>query len=69
MTTSARPDQQGGWRIKGMPPGEYLAVAVDYIEDGQWNDPEFLESVQRYAQKVTLTDGGSQAVALRLVAP
>jgi len=58
---AARPDQQGGWRIRGIPPGEYLAVAVDYIEDGQWNDPEFLESVRRYAQKVTLTDGGSQA--------
>jgi hypothetical protein len=66
---SARPNQQGQWRIQGLPPGDYLAVAVDFVEDGQWNEPEFLESIRRYGQKVTLTDGASQAVALKLVAP
>src|SRR5204862_6659779 len=50
------PDQQGQWRIKSLPPGEFLAVAVDYLEDGQWNDPEYLESVRRYGQKLTLAD-------------
>ena len=36
---SARPDQQGKFQIKGLPAGDYLAVAIDYIEDGMWNDP------------------------------
>src|SRR5206468_12061318 len=45
---SARPDQQGQWRIRGLPPGDYLAVAVESVEDGQWNEPEYLESIQRY---------------------
>src|SRR5262249_3167199 len=40
---SARPDQQGQYQIKGLPPGEYLAVAVDYVQEGMWNDPEYLE--------------------------
>ena len=37
---AVRPDQQGRYQIKGLPPGNYLAIAVDYVEDGQWNDPD-----------------------------
>ena len=64
---SVRPDQQGQWRIRGLPPGEYLAVAVESIEDGQWNEPEYLESIRRFGQKVTLVEAGEQTVALKLV--
>jgi protocatechuate 3,4-dioxygenase beta subunit len=66
---SARPDQQGTFQIKGLPAGDYLAVALEYVEDGSWNDPEYLESIRRYAQRVTLLDSGSQAIALKLVSP
>ena len=66
---AARPDQQGRWQIKGLPPGEFLAVAVDYVEDGQWNDPEYLESVRRYGQKITLLDAQAQSVSLRVIKP
>lgn len=66
---SARPDQQGTFQIKGLPPGDYLAVAMDYIEDGSWNDPEYLESIRRYGQRIRLAGSGTQTVALRLVSP
>jgi hypothetical protein len=66
---AVRPDQQGRYEIKGLPPGEYLAVALNYIEDGIWNDPEYLESIRRYAQKLTLNEGASQSPALKLVTP
>jgi hypothetical protein len=65
---SARPDQQGQYQIRGLPAGEYLAVAVEYVQEGMWNDPEFLESIRRYGQRVSLTDGSSQTIALKLVA-
>ena len=64
---SARPDQQGKFQIKGLPAGDYLAVAIDYVEDGMWNDPEYLESVRRYGEKVRLGESGSQTVALKLL--
>ena len=35
---AVRPDQQGRYQIQGLPPGDYLAVAVDYVEEGSWND-------------------------------
>jgi hypothetical protein len=66
---SARPDQQGTFQIKGLPPGDYLAVALDYVEDGAWNDPEYLESIRRYGQRIRLGESGTQTVALRLVSP
>ena len=66
---SARPDQQGTFQIKGLPPGDYLAVAMDYVEDGSWNDPEYLESIRRYGQRIRLAESGTQTVALRLVSP
>jgi len=66
---AARPDQQGRWQVKGLPAGEYLAIALDYVEDGAWNDPEYLESLRRDAQKVALAEGGSESMALKLVVP
>ncbi len=65
---SARPDQQGRYQIKGLPPGEYLAVALEYVQEGTWNDPEYLESIRRYGQKFTLGEGASQSLALKLTA-
>jgi protocatechuate 3,4-dioxygenase beta subunit len=66
---AVRPDQQGRYEVKGLPPGEYLAVALDYVQDRMWNDPEYLESLRRYAQRVTIGDGETQTVALKLVMP
>jgi protocatechuate 3,4-dioxygenase beta subunit len=65
---AARPDQQGVWKVRALPPGEYLAIALDYIEDGAWNDPEYLESLRRLAQKVTLPEGGTPQISLTRIA-
>jgi hypothetical protein len=63
---AARPDQKGRYRIKGVPPGDYLLAAVEYAEDGAWNDPDFLEPLQRDARKVALAEGDSQTISLKL---
>jgi hypothetical protein len=54
--------------MKGLPPGEYLAVAVDYVQDGMWNDPEYLDSIKRYAQRFTLGESETRTVSLKLTA-
>jgi hypothetical protein len=66
---AVRPDSQGQFRINGLPAGDYLAVALEYVQDGMWNDPDYLESIRRHTQKLTLTDGESRAVSLKLVVP
>jgi hypothetical protein len=43
---AVRPDQHGKFSIKGLPAGRYLIAAVDYVQDGQWYDPEFLADLR-----------------------
>jgi hypothetical protein len=55
-------------QIKSLPPGDYLAVAVDYVQDGMWNDPEYLDSIRRHAQRFTLGESDARTVGLRITA-
>src|SRR6185369_8500855 len=42
----SRPDQDGRFKIGGLPPGDYYVIAIDKIESGQSSDPDFLESIR-----------------------
>ena len=64
---AGRPDQKGRYQIKDLLPGDYFVVAVDYVEQGWWNDAEYLESLRSRAQKLTVGDGESQTIALKVV--
>jgi len=67
---AARPDQDGTYRMTGLPASEdYLVVAVQGLEDGQAGDPEFLAAVKDAATRFTLTDGETKAVDVKLAAP
>jgi protocatechuate 3,4-dioxygenase beta subunit len=62
-----RPDQTGHVRIRGLPPGEYLAAAVEWVEEGQWLDPQFLQRLRPLASKTALEPGHTAAVHLKIV--
>ena len=65
---TARADQQGQFRIRALPADDrYLAVAVDYLEDGEGADPQFLDQIKDRATKFSLTDGESKALDLKIV--
>jgi len=64
--SAARPDQEGRFKISGLPPGEYYIVAVDRLEPGQSSDPEFLERVRTKASSLSLREGDTKNVDLRL---
>jgi protocatechuate 3,4-dioxygenase beta subunit len=64
--TGMRPDQDGRFRIRSMPPGSYHAVAVDYVEQGAWGDPELLERLKAHGKRFTLAEGGREVLDLRL---
>jgi hypothetical protein len=63
---SGRPDQDGRFKIGGLPPGDYYVVAIDKIEPGQSTDPDFLEAIRTKATAVTIHEGESRTVDLKL---
>ena len=54
---SARPDQQGRYRVRGLAGARYLVATVDALDDGQLTDPDFLQSLRPAARSVTLAAG------------
>jgi len=66
---STRPDQSGQFSIGGLPAGEYYVIALEDVQDGAWNDPEYLESIRRSADRITLAEGATRAIAPKLVIP
>jgi hypothetical protein len=65
-TRTVRPDQQGSFSVRGLPPGEYLAAAVESLEQGREWDPEFQGRVRDVGRRVTLTEGQSLSLDLKL---
>lgn len=64
---TGRPNQRGTFEVSKLPPGRYLAAAVDYLEEGQQNDPEYLEILRAYAMPFELGDGERRTLKLELV--
>src|SRR6185437_12520386 len=63
---SARPDQRGQFKVRGLPPGEYVAIAVEYLEPGDERDPDLLAGWRRHGTSLTLSDGETRTLDLKL---
>jgi hypothetical protein len=63
---TARSDQEGRFKIGGLPSGEYLACAIDFLEPGQENDLEFLDRIQTLATRFSLSEGEMKLLNLKL---
>jgi protocatechuate 3,4-dioxygenase beta subunit len=64
--TGTRPDQEGRFKVQNLPPGTYYAVAVDYLPQGEWGDPELLERLHTKGKRFTLDEGSSQTLDLKI---
>jgi hypothetical protein len=65
---SVRADADGTFQVTGLPPSlDYRAVAVDYLEDGEETDPEFLKRMRDRAARFSLREGERRAIDLRLI--
>ncbi len=64
---STRGNQQGNFSIRGLPPTGYLAVALSHLEEGEAQDPEFLARLREQASSVSLREGETKTVELRVL--
>lgn len=64
---TTRPNQNGTFSIKGLPPGRYLAAVVPALENGLQNDPAVLDQLRPRAHSFSLAEG--QMLNLNLEMP
>jgi hypothetical protein len=65
-TRIVRPDQDGRFQSRGLPPGDYFAAAVESLEQGgQW-DPAFRKQVEPTSKRFRLIEGQTTTIELQL---
>jgi len=55
--------------MTGLPPGSYYVVALDRIEPGGAQDPDFLEKMASNATGFSLLEAETRVIDLRLIQP
>jgi hypothetical protein len=62
----ARPDDSGRYTVNGLPPGRYVAAAVESLSQGVEWSPAFRQMLLGSGESFTLTEGQTLALNLRL---
>jgi hypothetical protein len=58
---TARPNESGQFTVRGLPPHpRYLAVAIDFIEPGETQNPQFLQRAKMAASASFALSAGDQ---------
>jgi len=65
MTT--RPDQNGKYQLRGLPPGQYFIAAIDPEVPGEWFEPAFLDEQRPGASRFSLVEGDVKTQDLRVI--
>ena len=65
---TTRPNQNGTFSVKGLPPGRYLAAVVPALENGMQNDPAVLEQLRPRARSFSLAEGQTLNLNLEMTA-
>ncbi len=63
---SGRPDQDGRFKLSALPPGDYYVMALDYLDQDAWTEPEYLERVRNRATSVSINEGETKTVDLKV---
>jgi protocatechuate 3,4-dioxygenase beta subunit len=64
----ARTDQNGGFAVRSLLPNQrYLAVAMEFVEDGEHQNPEFLERVRPRAAILPASNDRNRTLDLTMV--
>ena len=61
-------DASGHFRLERIPPGAYVVFAWDDVENGEWQNPEFLRAYEERATPIRIGDAAQASVDL-VVAP
>jgi ribosomal protein S6E (S10) len=62
----ARPNQDGRYSVRTLPPGTYVAAATDYIDPSERSNPELMERLRVGGITFEIREGETKVVDLRL---
>jgi hypothetical protein len=66
LIVSKAADSDGAFVVKGLPEGDYLAVAVDGSQHDAWTDPAFLDAASAVATPIALKWGDKKSLDLKV---
>jgi hypothetical protein len=65
-TRETRASSYGVFSVAGLPPGDYLIVAIDDAVAEGWQDPAMIAALRTQATRMTLRDGETKSLQLKL---
>ena len=65
---TARSDAAGSYQLAAVPPGDYLIVAVDDVDQGEWFDPSYLDQIRNRSTKIKIEEGDQRMQDLKVSA-
>jgi hypothetical protein len=66
LIASKAADNTGAFLMKGLPEGDYFAVAVDRSQHDAWTDPKFLQAASAVATRIALKWGEKKSLDLQV---
>jgi carboxypeptidase family protein len=63
----ANTDQYGHFEVRGLPPGKYELFSWAGLQQGAWEDPEFLKEYVAKATVIEVNEGDTKTVELKLI--
>jgi hypothetical protein len=69
LVRETRSGRDGQFEFVALPPGEYLAVALEALPSNAWMDPEVLARLRSVATHFTLDEGEQRVISLTLSPP
>lgn len=62
----SRTGDDGRYTTRALPPGDYYAIGLEFVDQTNYGDPDYLETLRSHAVQVSLLEGDNRTLDLRL---
>ena len=66
---TASTDATGHFHIEGLAPGDYHVFSWENVENGAWQDPDFIRQLEDRGKPIRINEGGTSNIELRVIPP